>query len=213
MPSQRDSQWRSQTWPSPRAMFWFLLQKFAAAWLSFQVWVIGLRFTYAKLSSLTTLRYERCPVDTVKHSHTGHLLHEVHWQNAHPDSFYPWSHEKSWPLWAGSIARSCGVPKLQEGAGEAHSQSGPCLDRVLTSREQGTQRLQQCTDGASTCSLCVNNVQVIFVSGNVKCLEAISTLSGYLIRWKFLQVQPINASIALVMRQSSTSLKDSSTIR
>lgn len=31
----------------------------------------------------------------------------------------------------------------------------------------------------------------------------IHSLSGYLIRWKFLRVQPINASIALVTRQSS----------
>lgn len=53
------------------------------------------------------------------------------------------------------------------------------------------------------CNLRVNNVQVFFASGNVNCLEAISTLSGYLIRWKFLRVQPINASIALAITQSS----------
>lgn len=67
--------------------------------------------------------------------------------------------------------------------------------------------VHQCATSVST------TCRYFFASGNVKCLEAISTLSlsGYLIRWKFLWVQPINASIALW--DKAPSWKDSTTIR
>lgn len=56
----------------------------------------------------------------------------------------------------------------------------PGLDRDLTSHEAWWPVFT--TVHQPTCSLLVDTVRVFLVSGDGRCLETISTLSGYLIR-------------------------------
>lgn len=70
-------------------------------------------------------------------------------------------------------------------------------------REQGGQR-HQCTDLYTNVQPPCQQHAGIFCFWECELPGSnIHSLSWYLIRWKFLRVQPINASIALVMRQSS----------
>lgn len=129
--------------------------------------------------------------------------------------FLTGSHEKPWLLWAESTSRSqdsCGAPQWQ---GETQGGSQPEWGLASTPepvREQGGQNLWGSRVASVTNALIctpmwnrhINNVQVFFCFWECELPGSnIHSLSGYLIRWKFLRVQPINASIALVMRQSS----------
>lgn len=149
---------------------------------------------------MTSLRHERCP------GSSGRLFphrSSPSWASLIESASWPFL---SWVTWEAMTPVSREHRMLtgqlrSPTPREAYSQSEALHWQNLSgSRVASVINALICTP---MCNLRVNNMQVFFASGNVNCLEAISTLSGYLIRWKFPRVQPINASIALAIRQSS----------